>query len=121
VDQSLSKKTNYWFAAYLKIEFPNLSCQKKSIEPAHYHTTFKGKCLTGMAHYNPFVFSVNKKSITKNLHSVGKLKEKFSRKTCRVGRHSHGNSSCFFQYFAQYADSTKINLSQIFSIIWVFY
>jgi len=74
-----------------------------------------------MAHYNPFDFSVNKKSTTKNQYSTGKMKGQFSRKTCGIGRHSHGNSSGFFQYFSHNADSTKINISQIFSIISVFY
>ena len=94
----------------IKIQVSQSELQKNQNQSAHEYTPFKGKCLTGKAHYSPFAFSVNKKSITKIPHSKGKLKGKFSRKTCGIRRHSRGNSSGFFQYFLQFVYSTKNQL-----------
>jgi hypothetical protein len=49
-----------------------MSCKKNKNQSAQHHTQFKGKCLTGMAHYSPFAFSVNEKSIVKTLYFTGK-------------------------------------------------
>ena len=56
-------------------KIPNLYCKKNQMQSAHYYTPFKSKCLTGKAHYSPFAFSVNKKSIAKTLSFTGKLNQ----------------------------------------------
>jgi hypothetical protein len=73
VDQPLSYKpkiTGLLHHCKIKISQPEL--QKKKNQSAQYHNPFKGKWLTGMAHYSPFAFSVNKKSIVKTLYFTGK-------------------------------------------------
>jgi hypothetical protein len=48
-----------------------------------------------MAHYNPFAFPVNKKSITKSPHYTGKSEGDFREKLPALG----GIHQSFFQYF----------------------
>jgi len=63
-------------ACYIIIKLNSQSeLQKNQNKSAHHYTPIKGKCLTGMAHYSPFAFSVNKKSIAKNLNFTGKLNQ----------------------------------------------
>jgi len=65
----------------------------------------KGKCLTGKAHYSPFAFSVNKKSITKT-RILQEIKGGIAEKNLRHWETFSGNSTGFFQYYLQFSDST---------------
>jgi hypothetical protein len=77
VDQSLLTIINpiFWFFASLEIKFPNLNSKKYTTNQPITYALIKGKCLTGMAHYSPFAFSVNKKSIAKILNFTGELNQ----------------------------------------------
>jgi len=73
VNQSLFIKPKLLVCCIIiKIQVSQSELQKNQNQSAHEYTPFKGKCLTGKAHYSPFAFSVNKKSKAKNLDFTGK-------------------------------------------------
>ena len=72
MDQSLSKTQITGLLHHCKIQVSQSELQKNQNQSAHEYTPFKGKCLTGKAHYSSFAFSVNKKSKAKNLDFTGK-------------------------------------------------